>query len=505
MRVDWRESMTWRYKGKLMWREIKVLLVDDNEQSMHDMQVVLDFLGEESYTSTCSTWKNVAEGLEDPMEIVAIMLGSCDSRPIIDVLNDISEWDKGMPILYVGGEELPAELPDDIRRAIIASVDMPPSYNKLLDSLHRAQIYREHFTHNRVRGERRPVQLFRSLVGTSRQIQYVRELMHQVADKDVTVLITGESGTGKEVVARNLHYHSNRRDEPFVPVNCGAIPNELIESELFGHEKGSFTGAITSRAGRFEMAEGGTLFLDEIGDLPLNMQVKLLRVLQERTFERVGGTKTMKTNVRIIAATHKNLEAMVEEATFREDLYYRLNVFPVEMPALRERREDVPLLLNELISRMENEKRGSIRFNSAAIMSLCRHEWHGNVRELANLVERLAILHPYGVIGVNELPKKFRHVDDGDEDESRIQEPVTLPQEPGLVGMDTPALLPVNGIDLKEYLTNLERSLIQQALDDASGIVARAAEKLRIRRTTLVEKMRKYGLQRKEKEHAEAS
>jgi len=488
-----------------MWREIKVLLVDDDEQRMHDLQVVLNFLGEESYTSTCSTWKSVAEGVEDPMEIVAIMLGSSSSRPIADMLNDISNWDKGMPILYVGDEELPTELPDDIRRAIIATVDMPPSYNKLLDSLHRAQIYREHFTHNRVRGERRPVQLFRSLVGTSRQIQYVRELMHQVADKDVTVLITGESGTGKEVVARNLHYHSNRRDEPFVPVNCGAIPNELIESELFGHEKGSFTGAITSRAGRFEMAEGGTLFLDEIGDLPLNMQVKLLRVLQERTFERVGGTKTMKTNVRIIAATHKNLEAMVEEATFREDLYYRLNVFPVEMPALRERREDVPLLLNELISRMENEKRGSIRFNSAAIMSLCRHEWHGNVRELANLVERLAILHPYGVIGVNELPKKFRHVDDGDEDESRIQEPVTLPQEPGLVGMDTPALLPVNGIDLKEYLTNLERSLIQQALDDASGIVARAAEKLRIRRTTLVEKMRKYGLQRKEKEHAEAS
>ena len=489
-----------------MWREIKVLLVDDNEQNMHDLQVVLNFLGEESFTSTCSNWKEVAaEEASDPMEIVAIILGSSHKRPIADVLHDISAWDKGMPIIFVGEEELPKDLPDDIRRAIIARVDMPPSYNKLLDSLHRAQVFREHFAHTRVRGERRPVQLFRSLVGTSRQIQYVRELMHQVADKDVTVLITGESGTGKEVVARNLHYHSNRREEPFVPVNCGAIPTELIESELFGHEKGSFTGAITSRAGRFEMAEGGTLFLDEIGDLPLNMQVKLLRVLQERTFERVGGTKTMKTNVRIIAATHKDLETMVQEGTFREDLYYRLNVFPVEMPALRDRREDVPLLLNELISRMENEKRGSIRFNSAAIMSLCRHEWHGNVRELANLVERLAILHPYGVIGVHELPKKFRHVDEGDEDESRMQEPVSLPAEPGLVGMDTPALLPVNGIDLKEYLTNLERSLIQQALDDASGIVARAAEKLRIRRTTLVEKMRKYGLQRKEKEHAEAS
>lgn len=486
-----------------MWREIKVLLVDDNEQRQHDMQVLLDFLGEESLNSNTSNWREMANDSADAANIIAFIIGSSEKKSLDTLLKEINEWDKGMPMIYVGDEELPTDLPDDVRRSIIAQVSMPPTYNKLLDSLHRAQVYREHFAHNRVRGERRPVQLFRSLVGTSRQIQYVRELMHQVADKSVTVLITGESGTGKEVVARNLHYHSTRRDGPFVPVNCGAIPNELIESELFGHEKGAFTGAITSRCGRFEMAEGGTLFLDEIGDLPLNMQVKLLRVLQERTYERVGGTKTLQTDVRIIAATHKNLEAMVAEETFREDLYYRLNVFPVEVPALRDRREDIPLLLNELISRMENEKRGSIRFNSAAIMSLCRHDWHGNVRELANLVERLAILHPYGVIGVPELPKKFRHVDEGDEDETRMQEPVMLPSEPGLVGLDTPALLPVNGIDLKDYLTNLERSLIQQALDDACGVVARAAEKLKIRRTTLVEKMRKYGLQRKEKEHAE--
>jgi len=303
------------------------------------------------------------------------------------------------------------------------------------------------------------------------------------------------------VVARNLHYHSHRRNKPFVPVNCGAIPAELLESELFGHEKGAFTGAINSRPGRFELAEGGTLFLDEIGDMPLNMQVKILRVLQEHTFERVGSNKTIKANVRIIAATHKDLEKMIEEGTFREDLYYRLNVFPIEMPSLRERVEDLPLLLNELISRLENEKRGSIRFNSAAIMSLCRHEWHGNVRELANLVERLAILHPYGVIGVNELPKKFRHVDEGDE---QYTPPVVadVTQSEGLAGVDSPALLPVNGLDLREYLQDLECSLIQQALDDANGVVARAAEKLSIRRTTLVEKMRKYNINRKEKDMA---
>ncbi len=437
------------------------------------------------------------------MEIVAFILGSSKKHSLLEMLNSVSDWDKGMPIIYVGDEPLPDDLSEDVSRAIINHVTMPPSYNKLLDSLHRAQIYREHYAHSRTRGERRQVQLFRSLVGTSRQIQYIRELMHQVADKEATVLITGESGTGKEVVARNLHYHSTRRDGPFVPINCGAIPSELIESELFGHEKGAFTGAISARPGRFEMAEGGTLFLDEIGDLPLAMQVKMLRVLQERTFERVGGTKTLKTNVRIIVATHKDLEKMVSEETFREDLFYRLNVFPLEVPPLRERREDIPLLLNELISRMENEKRGSIRFNSAAIMSLCRHDWHGNVRELANLVERLAILHPYGVVGIPELPNKFRHVDTTAEEDSNLNQPVSLPSEPGLVGLDSPALLPVNGIDLKDYLTHLERSLIQQALDDACGVVARAAEKLRIRRTTLVEKMRKYGLHRKEKEPLE--
>jgi len=486
-----------------MWREIKVLLVDDDEQRKHDMHVLLDFLGEGSYTCGSSNYKEVAAELDDPMEIVALILGSSKKHSLTEMLNTINDWDKGMPIIYVGDEPLPEELSEDVRRAIINHVTMPPSYNKLLDSLHRAQIYREHYAHSRTRGERRQVQLFRSLVGTSRQIQYIRELMHQVADKEATVLITGESGTGKEVVARNLHYHSTRRDGPFVPINCGAIPTELIESELFGHEKGAFTGAISARPGRFEMAEGGTLFLDEIGDLPLAMQVKMLRVLQERTFERVGGTKTLKTNVRIIVATHKDLEKMVSEETFREDLFYRLNVFPLEVPPLRERREDIPLLLNELISRMENEKRGSIRFNSAAIMSLCRHDWHGNVRELANLVERLAILHPYGVVGIPELPKKFRHVDTTDEEDSSLNQPVSLPSEPGLVGLDSPALLPVNGIDLKDYLTHLERSLIQQALDDACGVVARAAEKLRIRRTTLVEKMRKYGLHRKEKEPVE--
>ncbi len=482
-----------------MWEENNVIVIDDDSQRLHDTAVILDFLGENPRAYSCEEWSKLLalpEASENTRQIKTLIFGPADKSPLDKRLKEAHGWDRSCPIILSGEHDLETVDDDDMRHKVIGHLDYPPSYNKLLDTLHRAQVFREQFDINAGRIQQRDLQLFRSLVGTSREVQKVREMMAQVADKEVTVLITGESGTGKEVVARNLHYNSHRRTMPFVPVNCGAIPRELLESELFGHEKGAFTGAVTSRAGRFEMAQGGTLFLDEIGDMPLDMQVKILRVLQERTFERVGGNKTIKTDVRIIAATHKHLEDMITDGGFREDLYYRLNAFPIEMPPLRERVEDIPLLMNELITRLENEKRGSIRFNSAAIMSLCRHEWAGNVRELANLVERMAILHPYGVVGVQELPKKFRHVDEGDEG-------LILPDMDGGDGMptvanvDSTALLPVNGIDLKEYLTNLERSLIQQALDDSVGVVARAAEKLKIRRTTLVEKMRKYDLQRK--------
>ncbi len=482
-----------------MWREIKLLLVDNDDQRRHDLSVILDFLGEDNVVVAGSDWlSKTKEQVETTGELVGILMGDV-GQALNKAIEAVKDWDPGLPIILLGDHPESELLDDELRSRIIAKINFPPTYNKLLDTLHRAQMYREQYDLTRGRDQRREINLFRSLVGSSRNVQTVREMMAQVADKEVTVLITGESGTGKEVVARNLHYNSHRRHKPFVPVNCGAIPAELIESELFGHEKGAFTGAITSRAGRFEMAEGGTLFLDEIGDLPLNMQVKLLRVLQERTFERVGGSKTYTADVRVIAATHRNLEDMIEKADFREDLFYRLNVFPIEMPALRERHEDIPLLLNELVSRLENEKRGSIRFNSAAIMSLVQHDWPGNVREMANLVERLVIMHPYGVIGVQELPLKYRHVDALDEDMlpktiiDSMEDARPLPMTD-----QSAALLPVNGLDLKEYLTDLEKSLIQQALDDAQGVVARAAEKLHIRRTTLVEKMRKYDINRRE-------
>lgn len=484
-----------------MWRETKILLIDDNTERRRDLAVILSFLGEEHLVCTSQTWREAVDGLASSREVLSVLLGDVQSKGgALELLKQLAVWDEFLPLLLIDAQ-VPVEWSEDVRRRVLASLEMPPSYNKLLDSLHRAQVYREMYDQARERGRQRETNLFRSLVGTSRAIGQVRQMMQQVADTEASVLILGESGTGKEVVARNLHYHSKRRDGPFVPVNCGAIPAELLESELFGHEKGAFTGAITSRAGRFELANGGTLFLDEIGDMPLPMQVKLLRVLQERTFERVGSNKTQNADVRIIAATHKNLEQMIEVGSFREDLFYRLNVFPIEMAPLRERVEDIPLLMHELISRMEIEKRGSIRFNSAAIMSLCQHDWPGNVRELANLVERMAIMHPYGVIGVMELPKKFRYVDDEDEQmatslREELEERAAL--NVGLPGVHSPASLPAEGLDLKDYLGNLEQGLIQQALDEAGGVVARAAERLRIRRTTLVEKMRKYGMNRRD-------
>lgn len=483
-----------------MLRESKILLIEDDAERRRDLTVILSFLGEEHLSASSSDWRACVAGLASGREVLGVLLGTCDCRNgAVEVLKQLAAWDEFLPVIQLG-DVVPADCPEELRSRLLATLEVPPSYSRLVDSMHRAQVYREMHDEARERGWHRELNLFRSLIGTSRVIQGVRQMMQQVAETDASVLILGESGTGKEVVARNLHYNSKRREAPFVPVNCGAIAPELLESELFGHEKGAFSGAFTSRAGRFELGDGGTLFLDEIDAMPLPLQVKLLRVLQEQTFERLGSNQPQLTDVRVIAATNKNLEQLVGEARFREDLYYRLNVFPIEMAPLRERTEDIPLLINELISRMEHEKRGSIRFNSAAIMSLCQHDWPGNVRELANLVERMAIMHPYGVIGVAELPKKFRHVDD--EEQELAGAANAEPDERAsfnfnLLPGSTLTQLPAEGLDLKDYLSNLEQSLIQQALDEANGVVARAAERLRIRRTTLVEKMRKYGMSRR--------
>lgn len=367
----------------------------------------------------------------------------------------------------------------------ISALDFKPDYFSLSQVLDQVK------NHNK-RERRSTNRSCQDFIGNSPSIALINQMIEQVADTMATVLILGESGTGKEVIARNIHTQSNRRDKPFIPINCGAIPSDLLESELFGHEKGAFTGAISSRQGRFELAEGGVIFLDEIGDMPLSMQVKLLRVLQERTFERVGSNHSNKTDVRVIAATHRSLEELISEGKFREDLYYRLNVFPIDVPPLRERREDIPALINELIERIEHDKRGSVRLGRRAVNMLCQYDWPGNVRELANLIERLAILYPHNVVDVKDLPKKYLSEDYKEGTPSPL-----IPVNP-LKPADNIHLnyLPDGGIDMKKHLTDIEISLIEQALTEANNVVARAANLLHMRRTTLVEKMRKYQIER---------
>lgn len=376
-----------------MWRETKLLLIDDNLDRSRDLAVILNFLGEDQLTCNSEDWREVAAGLSNSREALCVLLGSVESKGgAVELLKQLASWDEYLPILLIG-EPAPADWPEELRRRVLSSLEMPPSYNKLLDSLHRAQVYREMYDQARERGRSREPNLFRSLVGTSRAIQQVRQMMQQVADTDASVLILGESGTGKEVVARNLHYHSKRREGPFVPVNCGAIPAELLESELFGHEKGAFTGAHQRKVGRIEAADGGTLFLDEIGDLPLELQANLLRFLQEQQIERVGGNRPVEVDVRVLAATHVDLEAAIDAGTFREDLYYRLNVLQVGTAPLRERSEDLPLLANHF-SRLYSLETGRRprRFSEDALAAMAMHAWPGNVRELANRVRRGLVL-----------------------------------------------------------------------------------------------------------------
>ena len=471
-----------------MLNDPKVLIIEADPENAKELSAILKFINYSPIVvQDCSHWKRAIEGVP---RLLAVMVGSCKADNTLEgLLNEIHNFDENIPVYLLSRKGMEPTVAVDSGSCILGRLDIPPNYAQLTNAMHQAEVFAE--SHRESAVSSRPVDLFRSLVGSSRAIQHVRKLVEQVADSDANVLILGESGTGKEVVARNLHYHSSRRGKPFVPVNCGAIPADLLESELFGHEKGAFTGAISTREGRFEMAEGGTLFLDEIGDMSLTMQVKILRVLQERTFERVGSNASLTTNVRIIAATHRDLESAITEGRFREDLYYRLNVFPIEMPPLRERLEDIPLLVNELVRRIEHERRGSVRLSPGAIYALCQYAWPGNVRELANLIERLAILHPYGIVEAGDLPEKFR-LDERIDMELMADVLVGSP----VTSEDLDPRLPRDGLNLKEHLSTLEINYIKQALHDTGGVVAHAAKRLGMRRTTLVEKLRKYGLQR---------
>jgi sigma-54 specific flagellar transcriptional regulator A len=466
-----------------MGRKDVILIIDNNAERCYKLRTILDFVGETPVLGNYSNWRSCSY-----KKAQSVLMGAQISHEeTLEFLAKLKHILPHLPVILVD----PPRPESDYLTSVLTTLTFPFTYAQMLEALHKCQIASEMTVLESSSKNRTP--LFRSLVGNSEAIRHVRKLIGQVADTEASVLILGESGTGKEVVARNIHAFSSRCNKPFIPINCGAIPSELLESELFGHEKGAFTGAITSRQGRFELANEGTLFLDEIGDMPLTMQVKLLRVLQDRCFERVGSNKSIEVNVRIIAATHRNLESAIEEGKFREDLFYRLNVFPIDMPPLRARREDLPLLLNELISRIEGEHRPGIRLMPAALNVLSAYGWPGNVRELANLVERLSILYPNGIVDLSDLPRRFKK--DGKMSASRG----IYSERETLMTMLNPDAELGEGIDLKKHLVKTELALISQALNESDWVVAHAANYLNMRRTTLVEKIRKYGLIRPER------
>ncbi len=352
---------------------------------------------------------------------------------------------------------------------------------KVLAKAARAHEFERQNVHGpSVEGEKPP------LVGQSPAMRQVYELIAKVADSPSTVLVTGESGTGKELVAQALHRGSSRRDKPLIKVNCAAIPKDLVESELFGYEKGAFTGAVGSKPGRFELADGGTLFLDEIGEIPLEMQVKLLRALQESEFERVGGIKTIRVDVRLITATNRDLKSLIVEGRFREDLYYRLAVVPIALPPLRERKEDIPLLVQHFVEKYDRRLGKKVeRVDDDAMQVLLRYPWPGNIRELENLVERSVLFADGPIIGAAQLPDSLREKVPG------------MPVPIAAIG-PLGAITAPSGASMKEIVrqaqAELERELITRALEETGGNVTRAAKRLQISRKSLQVKMKELGL-----------
>ena len=325
--------------------------------------------------------------------------------------------------------------------------------------------------------ETKPIDAFEGIVGESTKMQEIFRLVERVADSDSTILINGETGTGKGMIAQAIHTQSYRRNEPFVAINCGAIPENLLESELFGHVKGAFTGATANKVGKFEAANGGTIFLDEIGDMSHDLQVKILKVLEERCFEPVGGCRTTKVNVRIVAATHRDLEEEVQKGNFREDLFYRLYVIPIKLPALKERRSDIPHFVAHFLKNLNESKNTAVdSISDEALSVMMGHTWPGNVRELANLMERIVVIKGQGQIDIDDLPEKMKT--------DACQNAILAPELTG------------DGLCLSTAVSEFEKRLIYQSLEKTKWVKNRAAKLLQVKRTTLVEKIKRYDLQK---------
>jgi DNA-binding NtrC family response regulator len=453
------------------------ILVIDDEQSIRD--ILFNLLTGEGFKVDLADDGDVGirklESNTYDIVITDLKMERIDGLQVLRSINELNGHTMGIVATGYGSIDSAIEA---LRLGAFDYITKPFHLDEIKILMHKAREFQTLTTENQnLKRELKRSSRQDAIIGKSLQMEELNELIRTVADSDSTILVLGESGTGKELVARGIHQHSDRGEEPLIPVNCGAIPEDLLESELFGHIKGAFTGATMNRIGRFEMANGGTIFLDEIGEMSPKLQVKLLRVLQEQTFEPVGATQTVQVNVRIIAATNRDLEKDVEEGRFREDLFYRLNVIPLIIPPLRERIDDIPLLMAHFTEQFNKTKGRKISgFSGDAQAILLGYNWPGNVRELENLVERMAILNSEGEIGVEQLPEKFR--------EGVI--PI-VPSAGTLVEM------PDSGINFNKLVEQFEAHLIKLALEKAGGTKNRAAGYLKMKRTTFVEKMRKRG------------
>lgn len=452
----------------------KILVVDDDKRII---ELLKDFLvkhGAEVLTASCaSEAMGLMEQVEVDVLLTDLVLPDLDGLQLLERLKDITT--PPVAVVFTGHGSISSAV-QAMKLGALDYITKPFHLEEIRIVLEKALGFRQLKRENvQLKQQLRDKYRFENLLGHSEGMQAVKRMVERVADTDSTVLIIGESGTGKELVARALHYNSRRKERPMVVVNCSAIPQELLESELFGHEQGAFTGAVRTRIGKFESAHGGTVFLDEIGDMSPHLQAKLLRVLQEHEIERLGGNRPIKVDVRVIAATHKNLEEAIRQGEFREDLYYRLNVIPIRIPPLRERVSDIPVLVNHFLEKFNLSKGKRLKgFTSRAMEALMSYHWPGNVRELEHLVERMVVLQGEGVVDLEDLPSPYSDAS-------------TRAETAGM-------RLPQEGMNLPEWMKKMERSLVLQALERSGGVKSKAAQLLGIHRTTLVEKMRRLGL-----------
>ncbi len=456
--------------------EYKILAVDDDPKILQGLQEVLN---REGYVVDIAKNGQIATDMLDrdyyDLALIDLNMPKIDGMTLLKTVVEFHPETVGIILTGHG----------TIRNAVEAMqlgaadyLAKPVKMEELLLVVQRALEFRDLKRENlALKKQLRKKYKFDNFIGDSLPMNKVFRIIEKVADSNSTVLILGESGTGKELVAKAIHYHSSRKDKPLIPVNCGAIPEELLESELFGHEKGAFTNAIRTRIGRFEMANGGTIFLDEVAEMSPHLQVKLLRILQEQEFERLGGTKTIRCDVRILAATNKDLDRLVEEGKFREDLYYRLKVIPVSLPPLRDRKSDIPLLVHHFLENIsKNKRKKQMSITKDALKALISYDWPGNVREMENIIERMVILSEGENITGEDLPEKIakKHALETDEN----------------------GFIPEEGLSLSNAVSDYERQLIIHALEKADWVKNRAAKLLKMNRTTLVEKIKKQGIEK---------